>query len=78
MSHQQVHEVAVRLLRGEVIEVTDCVGRRWMATHEALVRTDDGAPFCAAEGAYDVAVTLAWWEVTDRIPGLWPSVPAVA
>jgi hypothetical protein len=73
MSHQRVHDLAVRLLQGEVIEGTDHRGRRWKATHEALVRTGGDGATCAAEGAYDVAVVLCWWVTTDRIRDLGPA-----
>jgi hypothetical protein len=78
MSYSHVHDIAVRLMQGEVIEVTDHRERRWKATHEALVRTDDGRSIRAAEGAYDVAVVLCWWVATERIRSLWPAVSAVA
>ena len=75
MSYRSVHDVAVRLMRGEVIEVTDWRGRHWTATREALV-CGDGTRL--EDGAYDVAVTLVWWAATERIPSLWPSVSKVA
>jgi hypothetical protein len=78
MSYRQVHHVAVRLTRGEVIEVTDHAGRRWRATREALVRVDDASLLLAAEGAYDVAVMLCWWVATERIRPPWAKVAAVA
>jgi hypothetical protein len=79
MSHAEIHDVAVRLLRGEIMEGTDRCGRRWRATQEALVRTESAQDtrFVAA-GAYDVAVTLCWWVTTGRIPSLRSAVAEVA
>lgn len=76
--YRQIQEVAVRLFRGDVIEVTDYRGRTWRATHEALTRIDGPRGERAAIGAYDVADTLVWWAATERIPSLWPAVAAVA
>jgi hypothetical protein len=81
MSHAEIHDVAVRLLCRETTEGTDYCGRRWRATHEALVRTESAEATrfdLVAVGAYDVAVTLCWWVTTGRIPSPWSAVAAVA
>ena len=74
MSYRQVQAVAVRLMRGEVIEVTDHRRCRWRASRDVLTGVDEyGRQLCAAVGSYDVAVTLCWWVATERITGILAS-----
>ena len=72
MSYLQVHDVAVRLLRGGH-RGADHRGRPWRATHEALSRpgsTSDEGSLLVAEGAYDVALALSWLGRHGPDPGL--------
>lgn len=56
-----VHDLAVRLMNGDIIHLTDAHGRRWRATRDALLWVlDSGDCAPAIEGdAFDVAVGLA-------------------
>jgi hypothetical protein len=56
-----IHDLAVRLMNGEIIHLTDAHGRRWRATCDALFRVlDSGATAPVIEGdAFDVAAGLA-------------------
>jgi hypothetical protein len=56
----EVHELAVRLTRGETIELTDGHGRRWRASSTALVWIVGTDEVPVIEGdAYEVAERLA-------------------
>ena len=56
--HARVYDLAVRLLRGEVVEMTDAHGRHWRATADALRLFLPGSRECAPvieADAYEVA-----------------------
>ena len=59
--YRVVHDLAVRLMNGDIIHLTDAHGRRWRATRDALLWVlDSGECAPAIEGdAFDVAVGLA-------------------
>lgn len=59
--HRVVHDFAVRLINGEVIQLTNEHGRRWRATCRALLWVlDSGECTTVVEGdAFDVAARLA-------------------
>ena len=71
--YRTVHVLAIRLLRGERIEVTDQHGRVWLGSATTLCLKLPGAggtgPVLEAADAYEVAARLA----TLVVP--WPSAP---
>jgi hypothetical protein len=59
--YRVVHDLAVRLIKGEIIHLTDEHARRWRATRHALFWIlDSGECATVVEGdAFDVAARLA-------------------
>jgi hypothetical protein len=63
--HTELHDLAVRLLRGEIVERRDEHGRLWRATHDSLSIVLPGSaasgPVLDGVDAYDVAWLLFSW-----------------
>ena len=61
----ELHDLAVRLLRGEIVELRDEHGRLWRATHDCLSVVLPGSAASAAVlervDAFDVAWLLLSW-----------------
>ena len=65
--HAVVHELAVRLMLGEVIETTDGHGRRWQARANALS--------WIVHGETARVIVGDTFEVATRLAGLRTDVP---
>ena len=64
--HAVVHELAVRLMLGEVIDLTDEHGRRWQAKANALSWLVDGETARVIVGdTFEVAARLAGLRTAD-------------